>query len=219
MQRSSDSLHDQFVDVTMGGKTGWKTVLVLLTAALIVLALGAWMQREVARQPSLDDASQTVDLATLGAAEPPTGHVVLANAVIDQERALVETTKRKTGNSYTMWAPVTAKSGTAAERAAPVRFFYRRHKLIEADLPMMRVYNDRYEGVLVRDAMPEEAVANLRKNGIPVAAPHFVLDETGDLPGEWHQWWAIGGFSLGGILLFVAIVAAVQKARGKPMTL
>lgn len=220
MARSPDSLHEQFVDVTMGGPTGWKAVLVLLVAALLSLAVGGYMQREVGRQPSLDDPSQTVDLATLGAAAPATGHVVLANAVIDQERALVETIKsRKTGTKYKMWAPIIPRTATAAERAAPVRFFYLRERLNEAQLAVMPVYKDRYEGVLVRDAIPEEAVAALGKEGIPVAAPHFVLDESGDLPGEWHQWWAIGGFSLGGILLFVALYAAVQKARGKPMPL
>lgn len=213
------STADPLIDIATGGPTGWKTVLVLLLISVLGLGAGAWFQAAANRQPSLDDPVQAVALASLGDREPPTGHVALTGAAIDQGRALVETKKRRRGGTrYTMWAPVTVEG--AAATAAPVRIFYRRWKFSEAELPLtMRIVGGRYEGVMARDALPEQAVEQLRANGTAVASPHFVLDENGDIASEGDQFWAIGGFALGGIMLFVTLIAAVQKARGKPMSL
>ena len=217
--RNERSTVDPLIDIATGAPTGWKTVLMLLLISLLGLGAGAWFQAAANRQSSLDDPVQTVALATLGDREPPTGHVQLTGAAIDQARAQIETRKRRRGGTrYTMWAPVTVEG--AVTTAAPIRIFYRRWKLTEAELPLtMRVLGGRYEGVMARDALPAEAVEQFRASGVTVASPHYVLDENGDIASEDDEFWAIGGFALGGVALFITLLAAVQKTRGKPMAL
>ncbi|CAN5338692.1 hypothetical protein BH10PSE13_BH10PSE13_19180 [soil metagenome] len=178
----------------------------LVGVVLLIAGIGALVR--AAHRPTLDDPVQQVDLAKLGTAPPPIGHVQLLG-IADNARTLAIVREGRRGSSEDSFTPVVAPGGAGASQ--PLRFFLSGHRLDPAGPPP--TMSDDPEGLLTADALPGDARSAFERQGVRIADPAYVLDRSG-IDARFDDWVTGGLCILGGLgCLAMLMVGRKSPAR------
>jgi len=184
-------------------RTAWATLLI----GLLGIAIGGgayWLSQG---RPDGTEPAERIDLARLGSGPVPQTKVRLEGR-LDPE-ASTGLARGGVEDSVTYYAGFRLENEA---RDAPVRLFVERSTRPQ-ELTTLQAFLPEQTGYLVENGVPERALADLRRRGVRVASPHFLLKTgSGALREPYYIVAAVAG-GIGFICLLAGFARLLQARR------
>ncbi|MBB5685081.1 hypothetical protein [Sphingobium boeckii] len=186
-------------------------IALMLAPLCAVIAVGAYLLST--RLPDDSGVPTRVDIAALGDAVPPLGHVTLIGT-IDTDRATGLTEKGKAQTEESFYVPVMPRTADGkVDATTPVRFLIEREThLYAGEAQTQQGFIGDQSGMLVENGLPGELLGIYARNGVTLAEPHYVLVSSAeDVATPYYVVAALGGFFA--IILLIIAPLMVMSAR------
>lgn len=188
-------------------------IALVLAPVCALIAAGAYLLST--RLPDDNGLPARVDIAALGDAAPPLGHVTLIG-MIDTDRATGMTEDKKAQTDESFYVPVMAKTADGRiDTGMPVRFFIEREThLYAGEAQTQQAFIGDQSGMLVENGLPGELLDLYAKNGVTLAEPHYLLVSSAeDVATPYYVVAALGGF----FAIILLIIGPIMVASARKM--
>jgi hypothetical protein len=177
-------------------------------AAGIAVAVAAWLLAQ--RVPDGSERAMPFDARTLGTAPAPRGRVAIrGEAVPGASARLVAGGLASDARVYAGFRAVHAPAG------APLRLFVQRRFGDARDAATAQFFLPEQDGYLVENGLPGAVLADLRRRGVAIGDPHYVLRGATARRDPYYIAAGLGGF-FGLMFLGLAVGAGIRSRRLAP---
>jgi hypothetical protein len=158
--------------------------------------------------PDGSERPEPLDAARLAGGQAPTTKVRIRGT--DDQAARLRVVRRGPDERTVFYAGFRLDG---EDKSGPLRLFVERNTPGPEALTTLQAFLPEQTGYLVENGLPDEARADLRARGLPLASPHWVL-KTGDLARRepYYIAAALGGF-IGLVCLLVGFATLLQARR------
>jgi hypothetical protein len=186
-----------------------RTRLIFCVAGIIALSVGAgsWLLSQ--NIPDGSEPAVAFDASRLGTAPVPKGKVVIRG------EAMPEASGTLTSDGLLAEASVYAGFRVVGEAAgnAPVRLFIERRFGDSRDAATAQFFLPEQEGYLIQNGLPGAVLEDLRRRGIAIASPHYVLRTSAGARRD--PYYVVAGLGAFFGLMFLAFALAVTIRAGR----
>lgn len=202
--RQAAEANDKAAQARTIGRTARWTM--LIGAVLLLAGGGAFVVSQTL--PDGSERPEPVEPAQLAVGQAPTTKVRIRGT--DDPAARLRVVRRGPDERIVFYAGFRLDG---EDKSGPLRLFVERNTPGPEALTTLQAFLPEQTGYLVENGLPEEALADLRARGLPLASPHWVL-KTGDLARRepYYIAAALGGF-IGLVCLLVGFATWLQARR------